>query len=280
MTLRLSCLASAGCALVFVFVACGGATDTRSTNGGALGTDAGSGGSSAGGSTSGGAGSKNGGASNGGSGTGGASNGGASAGGQGGQSTGGIPSVGGSSGAPGTGGSAGSAGGSLDTGGAPNAGGAQIDGGPCNACLPNYDLHWGQDGGLVAYVETSRLGPCAAYSHERTPTVTDPPSLICNATISMCPGSPLAQIIEIMGTAAFTTALTNHTLYGSDPRPVDGQVFRIGIGNDFIDVGPNCESDPTSCPTMPEPVARLVKLLRDLDATMLAQEPCKTVFGN
>jgi len=83
-----------------------------------------------------------------------------------------------------------------------------------------------------------------------------------------------------MGTPAFNAALTGHTLYGSDPRPVDGQVFRISIGNDFIDVGPNCEDNPTSCPNMPEPVRRLVTLLRDLDSAMLAVEPCKSVFGN
>jgi hypothetical protein len=188
--------------------------------------------------------------------------------------TGGSPPAGGSAGTGGRGGSGGS------TGGAQNAGGAPTDGGPCNVCLPTYDLHWGQDGGLVAWVETSRLGPCASYTHERTPTFTDPPSLICNATISACPGSPLAQIIDVMGTTAFNAALTGHTLYGNDPRPMDGQVFRISIGNDFIDVGPNCESDPTSCPNMPEPIRRLVTLLRDLDAATLAVEPCKSLFGN
>jgi hypothetical protein len=132
----------------------------------------------------------------------------------------------------------------------------------------------------VAWIETSRLGPCASYSHERSPVFTDPASLSCNATISMCPGSPLAQIVEAMSTTAFQKALAAHTLYGGDPRPVDGQVFRIGIGNDFIDVGPNCEADPSSCPNMPEPIARLVELLRDLDTAMLAAEPCKGVFGN
>jgi hypothetical protein len=280
---RLASFVTSGAALVSISVACSGTTDSRSQNGG-LGTDAGTGGSSTGGaSASGGRSSQNGGASSGGRAAGGSSAGGnagssgAAAGGNAGSGAGAAP-AGGSQSTGGSGGTAGRSGSGGSTGGA--QGGAPTDGGPCNLCLPTYDLHWGQNGGLVAWVEASRLGPCASYTHERTPTFTDPPSLVCTATISACPGSPLAQIIDAMGTAAFNAALTGHTLYGNDPRPVDGQVFRISIGNDFIDVGPNCENDPTSCPNMPEPVRRLVTLLRDLDAAALAVEPCKSVFGS
>lgn len=233
-----------GLASVVIVAACGGATDTGS-NRGIPDTDAGTGGSSTGGRPS---------------------SGGVAGGGKSGSASGGALASGGSSGSGG-----GGVGGST--------GGVSGDGGPCDLCLPNYDLHWGQDGGLVAYVETSRLGPCASYSHERTPTLTDPPSLLCTAPISRCPGSPLDGIITAMAAPEFTAALQNHTLYGSDPRPVDGQVFRIGIGNDFVDIGPNCEADPASCPTMPKAVADLMKLLRDLDAAMLAVDPCKTTFG-
>jgi hypothetical protein len=257
---------------VALVTACGGATDTGS-NRGILTADAGTGGSS-GASSNGGATSGSGGAKQGTGGTpsggGASSTGGVAGAGQGGRAAGGTSS-GGTSGA-GAGGASG-----ASTGGA-NAGGASAEGGVCNLCLLTYDLHWGQNGGFVAYVETSRLGPCAAYSHERTPTTTDPPSLICNDHISACPGSSLDGIITAMSAPAFQTAMQNHTLYGNDPRPVDGQVFRIGIGNDFIDIGPNCESDPTACPTMPEPVANMAKLLRDLDATELAKDPCKSVF--
>jgi hypothetical protein len=273
---RLASSSLAGVLLTCILVACSSPTDSRS-QGGNLGTDAGTGGSGGAGATAnGGVSSQNGGASNGGR-AGGSGTGGSSGSGDGGRGAGGSASTGGSAGA---GGSAGSNGGAQNTGGSTSTGGAATDGGPCNNCLPKYDLHWGPNGGLVQYIDVSRLGPCANYSHERTPTFTDPPSLICNVTISMCPGSPLAQIIEIMGTPEFNAALTGHTLYGSDPRPVDGQVFRIGIGNDFIDVGPNCESDPANCPSMPEPIGRLVTLLRNLDTAMLAAEPCKSVFGN
>jgi hypothetical protein len=44
-----------------------------------------------------------------------------------------------------------------------------------------------------------------------------------------------------------------HTVFGVDTRLVDGQVFRIELGSDYLDVGTDCAPTSSSCrPTLPE----------------------------
>ena len=160
-----------------------------------------------------------------------------------------------------------------------NADVALGDSGSCDDCFTLYDLHWGMNGGLTAYDDMSRLGPCRSYSHERTMNIADAASLMCTATVPGCPARTIQEIDNAIRDPAVQTALQNHTLYGNDPRPVDGQVFRIGVGNDFIDVGPNCDTTPP-CTGMPAALATLVADLHSLDSAELAEEPCRSVFGN
>jgi hypothetical protein len=175
---------------------------------------------------------------------------------------------GGGGGAPGTGGA--SAGGaSVSSGGVTGAGGAAP--GTCDDCAEG-ELRWGADGGYGAYVDVSRLTACRTYTRDRSLM----PPLTCTASLPMCPDRTVDAISAALGDAAVQAALHDHKLYGNDPRPVDGQVFRIAMGNDFIDVGPSCEA---GCAGMPAALATLVGLLRKLDERELAAEPCHAVFG-
>lgn len=176
--------------------------------------------------------------------------------------TGGGPSAGGKSGA----GGAGAAG-----AGAAGSGGTSPDGAVCTDCSA-MDLRWGRDGGYAAFVDTSRITSCRIYSRERTSM----PPLKCTVTLPLCPDRTLDAIVKPLADPAIVAALRDHKLFGNDPRPVDGSVLRIAVANDFIDIGPSCE---TGCSGMPEALVTLVGLLLSLDERELAAEPCHGVFG-
>jgi len=168
-------------------------------------------------------------------------------------------------------------GGGAGSGGS-EAGGAANDGGACVDCMPIYDLHWGQNGGWAMFTDTSRLGPCRSYEHERTTSGSQTPTLLCTADLPTCPDRTLSDIISLLRDPVVQTALGNHSLFGTDPRPVDGTVFRFGVGNDYVDVGGPCNGSP-SCVAIPPQIAEFAALLQSLDSAELATEPCKSTFA-
>ena len=213
--------------------------------------NAGTGGTS--GSTGGTAGKSSGGSSN----AGGKSSGGATSGGAAGATSGG---------AAGTTGGAGGASGSAGSGGA--AGSA---GGSCCVAAP---LSWGPDGGNGLYTDQNTLSPCASYTRERTPRVTDPPTLSCTQDLGGCDVMVSGADVDAALTHAdVTTAIADApVLYGCDSRPVDGQVLRIEIGQAVIEVGSE------GCGGIPEGVAALAELLRDLETEQRSRGECATTF--
>lgn len=104
------------------------------------------------------------------------------------------------------------------------------------------------------------------------------PTVLCTADLPTCPDRTLSDIISLLDDPVVKTALRDHSLFGTDPRPVDGTVFRFGAGNDFVDVGGPCSASP-ACVAIPSPVAAFVSSLRDLDCAELAKDPCKSTFG-
>ncbi len=157
---------------------------------------------------------------------------------------------------------------------------APVDGGTCVDCFVLYDLHWGMDGGNAPYVDTSRLAPCHSYTRQRSGSGrVDAGAAMCMAQVAGCPAGTITDIDDLMGDPDVTRSLQAHLLYGGDPRPVDGQVFRFGVGNDYVDVGSPCGVGAAGCVDAPASVAQLVELLREIDRVELAAEPCKSVFG-
>jgi hypothetical protein len=260
--------------------ACGGTTTSNDKGPGSGGAAAGAGasaagGPAAGGSTGAGGTPKGSGGTTGNGGT--TGSGGKSA--AGGKSTsGGASSSGGASqgagGAPSAGGKA-SSGGSLGAGGAPSDGGTAPIAGCEDAVVST--VSWGSNGGLVRYQDTSKLDPPRAYTHMRDNLGNAAP-ITCHTELAGCPSLAIAEINRALVNPTVRGALAMHTVYGVDSRPVDGTVFRIQLGADYLDVGTPCGMPPSGCTQIPAVVQGLVDGLTAVDGTELAKTACKSVF--
>jgi hypothetical protein len=194
------------------------------------------------------------------------------------QSSGGTPSSGGSSG----GGAGGASGHPSTDGGASDAGSSDasnvIPDGGCDDNANTDLVSWGSDGGLVASRDTSSLATPHTYTHSRD-RFTNALPLMCQTEVAGCPSNLLADINAELASAAVTGALAAHTVYGVDNRASDGTVFRITMGNDYVDVGNPCGTGASGCVAIPPVVQALVDHLNALDAQELAKKACTDVFG-
>lgn len=177
----------------------------------------------------------------------------------------------------------GGAGGRPSTGGIPNdAGGpdgsSPFDGG-CASYSTLYTFSWGYNGGLVAYVDTSRLDTPTVYTHSRDQVRNGMGTIMCQTQVAGCPSPLLAEINAGLESTVVMNALRAHTVYGVDSRPVDGSVFRVTVGNDYVDVGGPCGGSGTGCIAIPPVVQQLVDALKAVDAQELAKKACVDVFG-
>jgi hypothetical protein len=156
------------------------------------------------------------------------------------------------------------------------------DSGSTCGCI-SYAISWGRIGGMVAYSERSTLDTCFKYTHRRDTYINSEPSLFCEQE------EPLCDDGTAIGGEQVTTAIQNtdvqsalskgNILYGSDPRPVDGVVFEIKVGEDTIIVGSNCATTGTGCLPIPKGVQNLADLLKKLDKEQLAKPPCNKTFA-
>jgi hypothetical protein len=142
-----------------------------------------------------------------------------------------------------------------------------------------YVFSWGFNGGLVAYVDTSKLDTPHLYTHSRDQVRNGTMSVMCQTEVAGCPSTLLARINAGVESTVVMNALRAHTVYGVDSRPVDGSVFRITIGSDYIDVGSPCGGGGAGCIAIPAVVQQLVDDLKAVDAQELAKKACVDVFG-
>jgi len=56
------------------------------------------------------------------------------------------------------------------------------------------ELSWSYDGGMRAYDDTSTLGPCAAFSDERTSFMVGGETQSCSTELSGCAGAIIAAL--------------------------------------------------------------------------------------
>jgi len=88
-----------------------------------------------------------------------------------------------------------------------------------------------------------------------------------------------ADLADAEVQAAFKSAESSGTLYGSDSRPWDGTVYSIALddGRTLL-VGSQCASPATSsCRTIPAGLVRLTEDLMSLAAAMAADPACKSL---
>jgi hypothetical protein len=204
----------------------------------------------------------------------GASESGAGGGGAGGAQSGSSNNGGGGTNSTGAGGTstAGSAG-TTGSGGTAGAGGT----GDCG-CV-EQTVSWNHDGGFVAYRETSTLEPCRTFRHVREPLATDPPSLTCTDPIDSC--DDLTRPADIQSALAHpdvaAALASSPVLFGSDTRPVDGQVFQVHVGAALIEIGHEC-GGTAGCTDAPAGVAALQSALLELRSDLLDRPPCSDTF--
>jgi hypothetical protein len=141
-------------------------------------------------------------------------------------------------------------------------------------------LLWGNDGGRVAYRDSSVLD-CVTYRHVREDFSSPSGAplrceleLACSAASRVSVGGVMQALAHADVTAAFARA---PVLYGQDMRPVDGQVFVLTRAGRSVTVGTDC-SGGSGCEPIPAGVKALQQLLRALDEEQLAKEPCASVF--
>lgn len=186
---------------------------------------------------------------------------------------------------------------------------SRADGGPTDAaldtavqgCLPGSggggSITWTTDGGLVAYRDASELYRGISYTYTRNYFERGgssdggvPEPLSCNESLfcgdggadapAIGPGNVEAAFDHPDVVAAFEH---DQSLYGFDPRPVDGQVLQI-TRHGTIYVGLDCQGrtgiSGEPCVEVPAGVAALAELLRAFDAQQLARGECARLFGD
>jgi len=187
----------------------------------------------------------------------------------------GVGGAGGGSGVGGTGGGSGVGG----TAGISGSGGSDADAGSdCTPCIDTL-LGWAQNGGLVAFVDSSHLDACNTFRRTRDGNEASD-AVECQRPVP-CMGSGLHGISDVLQALAHPDVeharSMGAVLFGEDTRPVDGQVFRIDIDSaGVIEVGAPCQS--AGCNPIPEGVSALVDLLHAIDAEQLSLDPCAGLF--
>lgn len=144
---------------------------------------------------------------------------------------------------------------------------------------------FGADGGLVPVVVTSRIEPGRRFTYTRTPSGRiDAGVTSCTTTLDDCGASDggsvdTLAVINALNNADVMAAFADQvtTLYGTDPRPVDGQVFVVtrGDGRHF-EVGGDCGGS-AGCRAIPAGLSRLRTVLNDLQTRQLARPECAAV---
>jgi hypothetical protein len=148
----------------------------------------------------------------------------------------------------------------------------------CTGYFIFYRMSWSFSGTQAPYVDTSYLDTARQYQHERDNLGNALP-VSCRTEVDGCP-SRLLDLINVSVTdPEAPNAFANHTFFGLDPRPAGGQVLRVTLGSDYIDIGQACDAVLPQC-YVPNWAIALANLLRQLDAQELTKKACTDVFGN
>ncbi|MDW8361638.1 MAG: hypothetical protein RMK74_04475 [Myxococcales bacterium] len=145
---------------------------------------------------------------------------------------------------------------------------------PCALCT-NAVVEFGPEGGKTAVDDDFELRPCRTFAAQRT-NRSGGASVGCDSEIP-CLGDAIT-IGDVLGAlahpdvrAAFVAA---PVLYGRDPRPADGSVYRIAIGEDEVLVGDDCRASDPSCRPVPHGVRQAVDRLQALTRQQLGLGRC------
>jgi hypothetical protein len=157
--------------------------------------------------------------------------------------------------------------------------GSDADSGAANTSGDCVDrtVIWGPNGGLVAYQDEYTLAPCRTFSLKRMPARTPDGEASCQNQVAADATVSVDDVNAVLASPDMKAAIAAAPiLYGGDPRPVDGTVFRIRIGDATIDVGTNC-SGASGCIAIPAGVTAARDTLQALTTQQRALGDCKRV---
>lgn len=149
---------------------------------------------------------------------------------------------------------------------------------PVSDCCSAQEVSWGPNGGLVAPGSQPlfTVSDCAFYRDLGGESCSS--ALSCGNPLS---GSNLTEALADTDVQAAIAAAP--VLFGVDTRVVDGPILRITVatakGPAQIEVGSPC-SGSTTCEPIPDGVAALAKLLRELSTQQTEGDLCVTQNDN
>lgn len=143
---------------------------------------------------------------------------------------------------------------------------------------------YGLDGGLVAQRESVTVAPGRRFTLTRSgvPGVdAGPATLSCTTTLDGCGADDggavgVRTVLVALNDADVMAAFSDqaNTLYGRDPRPVDGQVFAVARGDGrHVETGDDC-GGASGCRVIPAGLSQLRAALTDLQAQQRARPEC------
>ena len=135
-------------------------------------------------------------------------------------------------------------------------------------------MSWRWDGGLVAFRDSYSVVGCASVAKTREDFGSGGGSTTCEVAIDPLDCDAIGAVQAALAHPDVAAArAAAPVLYGVDFRPVDGQVYRIDIAGDVIELGSEC-SDREGCDPIPEGLATLRETLMALAAVVDAAPEC------
>jgi hypothetical protein len=132
---------------------------------------------------------------------------------------------------------AGAAGGGAAGGGGAGAGGGGGGSSDSCSCLP-YEVAWWREGGKTAVQHKYYAKPCNTLVHSESPPLQECESSLiqgCDDTLGV---ASITKLLEDPALPAILAAAP--ILYGTDPRPFDGQVIHFELDGKVIELGDQC----------------------------------------
>jgi hypothetical protein len=151
------------------------------------------------------------------------------------------------------------------------------------ACTLDDTYAFGQDGGLVEYVDESTLSPPAHYLLTRTPGFFvggAPISMECAPALPACGARDAISLLDVTRALAHPDvvaafAQTSPPVYGRDSRPLDGSIFAVRRGDGrTLYIGIDCFAGQADCVAVPRGLRTLADQLTALGRQMLAAPEC------
>lgn len=141
------------------------------------------------------------------------------------------------------------------------------------ATCPVTALEWKSNGGMVAFRYVHQLASCQHYTLSKAPNG-GAASVLCALDLSASDANLVAALAALAGADVQQALSTTPTVYGTDPRPVDGTVLEVTADGKSVLIGGDCNG-ATGCTAIPAGLKTLRDNLGPLGQAMIARTECQ-----